>query len=181
MNKETEILFKSIEDIVAGRGYECVNVALVVEHGQSILRVLIDTLGGVTVKDCETVSGAINRFLDDPESSDADANRLDRYYLEVSSPGLERPLFKIEDYKRFKNKDARVKTTELVDGHKTHVGRIADTGEKSVTLLTEDGSRVIPFEYISRASLVFSDLKPEKPKTTKVKKRPENHTKEDDN
>ncbi|GHT00370.1 ribosome maturation factor RimP [Synergistales bacterium] len=179
-NKETDVLFKHIEDIVTTLGYECVNVALTSERGQSILRVLIDTLGGITVSDCETVSGAVSRFLDDSSGADAQesydaAKWLDRYYLEVSSPGLERPLFKAADYERFKGKEARVRTAELLDGHKTHVGRIYDSGAESVTLLTEEGLRVIPFEQILRASLVFSDLKPKKPKVN-TKKRAKNQT-----
>jgi len=138
-------------------GYECVNVALGTEDGKAVLRILIDSLGGINVSDCEKVSKAANRCLDA-----LDAGELsERYYLEVSSPGLERPLFKPDDYKRFKDKEARVKTQELIGGRKTHIGFIRVSDETSVTLETEKGMENIPFSAVTRAALVFRGLEPQ--------------------
>jgi len=166
-------IFLAIEKIVAERGYECVNVALVTEDGRPVLRVMIDSIGGIDVRDCETVSKAINRFLDGPDSTEA-AGFGDRYYLEVSSPGLERPLFTPGDYERFRGKEARIKTREPVDGRKTHVGFIAASDDKSVTLDTEQGAKILLFADVTRATLVFRGLEPQ-PK--KAKKRNENNEK----
>jgi len=164
--------FLAIEKIVVELGYECVNVALVTEDGRPVLRVMIDSIGGIVVRDCETVSKAINRFLDAPDSAEA-ADFGDRYYLEVSSPGLERPLFTSADYERFRGKEARIKTREVIDGRKTHVGFIAASDDKNVVLDTEQGARTLRFADITRATLVFRGLEPQAKKPQKAKKRNE--------
>jgi ribosome maturation factor RimP len=157
-----EELSRAIEAIVTELGYECVNVALATEERRCVLRVMIDTLGGINVGDCEKVSKAVNRYLDA-----GDAKELsDRYYLEVSSPGLERPLFTPADYERFRGREARIKTHEPVEGRKTHLGFIQASDEASVTLTTEEGTRNIPFGVVARAALVFRGLEPQKPKKT---------------
>ena len=169
--KNDEFLSQTLlatEKIVVDLGYECVNVVSLREDGRSVLRIMIDSIGGIDVRDCETVSKAVNRYLDANDTAET-AYLGDRYYLEVSSPGLERPLFTPADYERFIGKEARVKTSELVDGRKTHVGFIADSNDKGVTLDTEQGARYLPFADVMRANLVFRGLEPQPPK--KAKKR----------
>ena len=168
--------FLAIEKIVVGLGYECVNVALVTEEGRPVLRVMVDSIGGINVRDCETVSKAINHHLDAPDLVET-AYLGDKYYLEVSSPGLERPLFTSADYERFRGKEARVRTGEPVDGRKTHVGFIAASDDESVTLDTEQGARNLRFADITRASLVFRGLEPQPP--PKAKKRNKENEKPD--
>jgi ribosome maturation factor RimP len=157
--------FLAIEKIVAELGYECVNAALATEDGRPVLRVMIDSIGGINVGDCETVSRAVNRFLDSPDTAASEFG--DKYYLEISSPGLERPLFAPADYKRFRGKEARVKTGGLVDGRKTHVGFIADSDDGCVTLDTEQGARTIKLADVTRATLIFRGLTPQPPKKGK--------------
>ena len=160
--------FLAIEKRVAELGYECVNVALITEERRPVLRIMIDSIGGINVGDCETVSKAVSRWLDAPDSA-AGSDLGDRYYLEVSSPGLERPLFTPADYERFKGKEARLRTSELVDGRKTHVGFIAASDDLGVTLHTEQGARNLRFAGITRATLVFRGLEARPPQ--KAKKR----------
>jgi ribosome maturation factor RimP len=162
-DSKREELARNVGAIVAELGYECVNVALVTEEGRSTMRVMIDSLGGINVSDCEKVSKAVNRYLDSDGA--ADSEELNgRYYLEVSSPGLERPLFTRADYERFKGREARVKTLDFIDGQKTHTGFIAEVTETSVLLETERGACAVPFGAIARASLVFRGLEPQEPK-----------------
>ena len=168
--------FGVIEKVVTDLGYECVNVALATEEGRPVLRVMIDSIGGINIRDCEMVSKAINRYLDTPDPAEA-SSLGDRYYLEVSSPGLERPLFTPADYERFRGKEARLRTGVPVDGRKTHVGFIAASDDKSVTLNTEQGARNLRFADVTRASLVFKGLEPQPPK--KLKKRNEKNGKSD--
>ena len=169
-------MFLAIEKIVTELGYECVNVSLVSEDGRPVLRVMTDSIGGIDVKDCETVSKAINRFLDAPDPAET-ADFGDRYYLEVSSPGLERPLFTPADYERFRGREARIKTREPVDGRKTHVGFITASDDKNVTLDTEQGARDIKFADVTRATLVFRGLEPQAKKPKKANKQSEKQLK----
>jgi ribosome maturation factor RimP len=172
--EELSQTIEAIEAIVTELGYECVNVALTTEEGRCVLRILIDTLGGINIGDCEKVSKAVNRYLDGKDAGDAkDAKKLsDKYYLEVSSPGLERPLFTPADYERFRGKEARIKTHGVIEGRKTHLGFIQTSDEGSVTLATEEGTRNIPFDAVARATLVFRGLEPQKPpKTASAKPR----------
>ena len=161
-----EELSHGIETVVTDLGYECVNVASVTEEGRRILRVMIDSLGGINVRDCEVVSKAVNRYLDGKEARGATEGREwnDRYYLEVSSPGLERPLFTPADYERFKYREARVKTHAPIEGRKTHTGVIRGSDELSVTLETRQGTSRIPFDAVTRATLIFRGLEPQEPK-----------------
>ncbi|MDR1623240.1 MAG: ribosome maturation factor RimP [Synergistaceae bacterium] len=160
---EKEELSRAIETIVTELGYECVNVALVTEEGRPVLRVMIDSLGGINVGDCEVVSKSVNRYLDGKDARGA-GDWNDRYYLEVTSPGLERPLFTSGDYERFRGKEVRIKTHALVDGRKTHVGIIETSDDTSVILKVEEGTRRVPFDDVARATLVFRGLEPQEPK-----------------
>ena len=168
--------FLAIEKIVAELGYECVNVALVTEDGRSLLRVMIDSIGGINIGDCETISNAINRWLDAPYS--AETGELgNRYYLEVSSPGLERPLFTPADYARFRGKEVRIRTSELVDGRKNHVGFLIASDETSVTINTEQGYKTLHFDDVTHAALVFRGLEPQPPKKRNAKRNQERKSK----
>ena len=147
---------QDIESIITGLGYECVHVGIKTDFGRVRLQVLIDTLGGINAGDCELVSGHVNKFLD--ENADL-VPILDkgRYYLEVSSPGIERPLYKSSDYARFQDREARVRLVsgKLLDGRKTFTGIIKAASDKALTLFTDGEEKVIPFEIIKGGNLVF--------------------------
>lgn len=157
---------QAIEGIVTQLGYECVNVAPVTEEGRPVLRVMIDSLGGVNVRDCEVVSKGVNRYLDgkDGKNAEGEGSWSGRYYLEVTSPGVERPLFTPSDYKRFKGKEVKIKTHTKIGGQKTHAGIIETSDNTSVTLKGEEGEKCVPFDDIARATLVFRGLEPQEPK-----------------
>lgn len=84
-----------IEPVLSEMGCEWVDAQTVSEHGQKILRLLIDKEGGVTVGDCQKVSREVGVLLDVEEAVSG------QYLLEVSSPGINRPLVKLADYQRF--------------------------------------------------------------------------------
>lgn len=150
-----------IQEIVERLGYECVHVGIGTESSQQRVRVLIDSLGGITVSDCETVSKAVNRFLDENDVPELGG----RYYLEVSSPGVERPLFTPEHYGRFRGREARIRLTEPVEGRKALTGRILEVGETSVVLFVSEEEReiAIPFANIKSGALVFRGFEPKAP------------------
>ena len=143
----------TIEHIVTGLGYECVNVSIKSDFGKLRLQILIDTLGGINVDDCEAVSKRVNKFLD--ESPEVPELEKGRYYLEVSSPGVERPLYKLGDYERFSGREARLRLSSPIEGRKTFTGKILSVEGETVKLMCEDGEKLIPFANIKGANLVY--------------------------
>jgi ribosome maturation factor RimP len=115
--------------------------------GKLLLRVTIDREGGVTLDDCEKFSRSLEALLDvsDPIPGS--------YTLEVSSPGLDRPLRGVKDFERNKGKLARIVTVENIEDRNLFIGRILEVGSDAVTLLVDDHEIAIPFEKISRAKL----------------------------
>ncbi|MDD2452720.1 MAG: ribosome maturation factor RimP [Synergistaceae bacterium] len=152
--------WEPLRQIVEGLGYECAGIVLANEEKRQILRVFIDSVGGIVVKDCETVSRAMNRFLDEHE----DYIR-GHYYLEVSSPGIERPLFSLEDYRRFCGKKVKIKTGQEIGGQKRFSGILEHVGgDGEILLRTETGKGPeesetvrIPFEWITKGNLAFEE------------------------
>ena len=144
----------SIENIVTSLGYECVNVSLRSEFGRGLkLQILIDTIGGINAGDCELVSGHVSKYLD--TSPEIPELQKGRYYLEVSSPGIERPLYRLEDYTRFQGKEARLRLSSPIEGRKTFTGIIQQTLNDNVSILCEDGEKLIPFSSIKGGNLVY--------------------------
>ncbi len=144
---------RELSDIITRLGYECVNVSIRTENGRLKLQILIDTLGGITAGDCELVSGHVNKYLD--EHSDLPSLDKGRYYLEVSSPGIERPLFTLSDYDRFSGREARLRLSEPIEGRKTFTGIICGVRDNAIELQCEDGKKLIPFANVKGGNLVF--------------------------
>lgn len=113
-----------------------------------VLRIYIDKPGGVNHQDCQRVSNQIGELLD---KEDVIASS---YILEVSSPGIERPLFKEEDYQRFMGQEIQLVTTEKIDDQKKFKGFIQAFSQGILDLELEGETRHIPFEKIRRANLV---------------------------
>ncbi len=126
-------LYRRVESL----GYECAGFELVSEAGLDILRLYLEMPGGIDIEDCERVSREVSEYLDTIED-----DLPERYFLEISSPGLERPLFIIEDYRRFEGKEAQI---YLKKGGRTLKGTLSGTppaGE--VVIKTAEGSRSLP-------------------------------------
>jgi ribosome maturation factor RimP len=120
---------------------------------KSVLTVTIDREGGVDVKTCERIAAAINHRLQAFEEA---------YRLEVESAGLNRPLTKPGDYTRFAGRDAKITTSLLVRGTKTHRGVLQGVRGTAVILQTESGELPLPIETIKTANLEYDvreDLK----------------------
>jgi ribosome maturation factor RimP len=108
------------------------------------LRLFIDHPDGVTLALCERVSGELNDYRD-------------RYTLEVSSPGSERPLTKPQHYSRFLGRRAHLRLREARDGHKSVTGELVGASESDVTIAARGGVVTIPYEQIVRSNLVPGD------------------------
>lgn len=137
-----------LEPSVAALGYELVGAELEPSDGQSVLRVYIDHDAGITVGDCERASRQIGAVLDveDPIP--------ETYVLEVSSPGIDRPLFSEDHFVRFAGHAVRLRTTEPMDGKRRWTGRLVACHEGSVVVREGDEERTIPLELVGKANLV---------------------------
>ena len=118
--------------IIEAHNYELVDVEYVKEAGQWYLRAYIDKEGGFTIDDCELVSRAFSDLLDQDDFIE------DAYILEVSSPGLGRPLKKEKDYVRSMGKDLEIRTYRAIEGEKEFYGILTAYDDKSVTIQPEE-------------------------------------------
>lgn len=128
--KTEEILLPIIER----NGFELVDVEYVKEGGNWYLRAYIDKPGGINVDDCEMVSRELSDILDEKDFID------EAYILEVSSPGLGRPLKKEKDFKRSLGQEVEIRTYRMVDRKKEFTGILEDYDKDTVTIEMEDGS-----------------------------------------
>lgn len=135
--------------VVEGLDLELVHVEFVGRSPKSTLRVFIDSQDGVTLDDCQRVSKQLSVLLEVEDFIKG------AFVLEVSSPGIERPLFKIDDYKRFRGREVRITTTEKIDERRKFKGLLQAVEGDEVVLDCEDGKHRLPFAEIRRANLVF--------------------------
>lgn len=130
-------------------GMELVNLEMRHEAGGLVLRLYIDKEGGVTLDDCARVSRLVSAQLD------ADDPIPGRYTLEVSSPGLDRPLTSERDFQRFAGQVVRLSTIAPLDGRRNFSGRLIGIVGSSVRLRLEDDREVdIPKDQIAKARIV---------------------------
>lgn len=135
-------------EAAGGLGYEVVDVELKRAQRRSLLRVIIDKEGGVTLGDCESMSRTLTPLLDIEDPIEGP------YVIEVSSPGLDRPLKGPRDFQRETGKLARVTTKEPVDNRTFFIGRITAATDEAVSLVDEKSAAVtISFDNISKARL----------------------------
>jgi ribosome maturation factor RimP len=146
-----KVLLQLCEPILSEAGYELVDLEVIGASGRRTARFFIDKPGGVGLEDCARVSRMIDPVIDEKR-----VFRV-RYIIEVSSPGLERPLRKLSDYERFSGRKIRLKLQRPVEGRRRYTGLLLETrNQQSVVLEIENGSEAeIPLEAIARANLVF--------------------------
>ena len=150
MTKIADRVFSTINPIVVDMGYELLGIEYVASGKHSVLRLYIDCEEGVGVNDCETVSRQVSSIMDveDPISG--------QYNLEVSSPGIERPLFVIAHYRRFLGHDVRLRTYRPIEGKRNFTGSIGSVGEtnNTIELVTELGPVTVDIGLIEKANLI---------------------------
>ena len=137
-----------LERVIKEERLELVHIEYHAKVSPAVVRIYIDKPGGVNHRDCQKVSQQIGELLDEEDVI------ASRYLLEVSSPGIERPLFKEEDYQRFVGKEIRVITTEKIEDRRKFKGLIQSFSEGILTLDLQGETCNLPFEKIRRANLV---------------------------
>ncbi|MEL6562849.1 MAG: ribosome maturation factor RimP [Pseudomonadota bacterium] len=142
-----EIITPVIEDL----GYELVRVRLM-SGKETTLQIMADKPdGGIEVDDCAAISTAVSATLDVEDPI------LDAYTLEVSSPGIDRPLTRLKDFDAFEGYDAKLETDELIDGRRRFKGVLAGVEDDEVLINVAEGTIGLKFEWLSDAKLVLTD------------------------
>ncbi len=137
-----------IEPLLEERGYELIEVEYVKEGPRRVLRLYIDHPSGIGLDDCEKVSSFVSDILDERDPIEQS------YFLEVSSPGANRPLRKASDYNRFKGREIVIKTFMPVNGQKKFKGTIKGLKDDHVLIeIEKDQEITLPLKNIASARL----------------------------
>ena len=139
--------------ILQGLGVELLEVRQVVDHGRSVIRIVIDREGGIKVGDCELVSRELGTPLD------VAGLIPDRTFLEVSSPGLNRPLVKEADFQRFAGQKVWIRTRDPIDGRRNFKGTLQGIEQQQISVLIDGQAFQVPYREIDRAQLVYEGEK----------------------
>ena len=155
MSSVVETVTGLVEPILASHHFELVDVEFVKEGKSWYLRVFIDKPGGITIDECVLISDELGEQLDN-----CDPDPIPQaYYLEVSSPGAERPLKKEADYMRAVDKYVNVSLYQQLDGHKVYEGYLRKVTADELTLEYMDKTRqkevIIPRKQVAKARLAI--------------------------
>ncbi|MBU5590645.1 ribosome maturation factor RimP [Clostridium sp. MSJ-4] len=147
LNSLVENLEMLIRPIVEEKGYELYHVEFVKDDGENYLRVYIENERGISLEDCEKVSRPISDMLDekDPISSS--------YYLEVSSPGINRYLYTEKHYKDNLHKEVLVRLNKSLNGNKLYKGKLVQFNNETIVLSIEDKEMSIPRDIVRSTNL----------------------------
>jgi ribosome maturation factor RimP len=149
---DTNRIAQAIEPSLEAMGYRLVRV-VITSGRRPTLQVMAERVDdqAMTVENCAQISHSVSAILDvaDPIAG--------AYMLEISSPGIDRPLVRLEDYDRFSGFEARIELAQPIDGRKRFRGRLLGTCAESVRLATETGEVRLPLVQVVRAKLVLTD------------------------
>jgi ribosome maturation factor RimP len=141
-----------VEPSLEAMGYRVVRV-VVTRGRRATLQVMAERRDDqpMTVDDCAQISNSVSALLDvaDPIGG--------AYILEVSSPGIDRPLLRTEDYDRFNGFEAKIELARPIDGRKRFRGRLLGTSGGSLRLATDSGETELPLDAVAKAKLVLTD------------------------
>jgi len=137
-----------VAPVVEAAGLELVEVALRRQAGRRVLRVVVDREGGVDIDTISATAEQVSRRLD------LEGYAPGPYDLEVSSPGIERPLRRTVDFRRRVGDRVKVRTTTPIEGARTHTGEMTSADEEAIVIATEGGPVRVSYEQIASARTV---------------------------
>lgn len=146
-----------IESVLSGMGYRLIRVRMLNQNGLTLQIMAERHDGTMTVEDCEAISTAISPVLDVEDPIDK------AYHLEVSSPGIDRPMVRKSDFSRWQGHIVKCETSIMVDNRKRFRGKITEANEEGFTIerdqvaYGEAPSVTIPFSALSEAKLILTD------------------------
>lgn len=148
MSSKLEQLQALLAPVVEALGYECWGLEFLSQGRHSLLRVYIDKVDGILIEDCETVSRQVSGVLDveDPISGE--------YTLEVSSPGMDRPLFTLEQFARYVGEQVKIKLRVPFERRRNFQGVLRGVEEQDVVVLVDDHEYLLPIDSIDKANII---------------------------
>lgn len=148
MSSKLEQLQALLAPVVEALGYQCWGIEFLSQGRHSLLRVYIDKAEGILIDDCEVVSRQLSSVLDveDPISSE--------YVLEVSSPGMDRPLFTLEQFAGHAGEQVKIKLRSSFDGRRNFQGLLRGVEDQDVVILVDDHEYLLPIEQIDKANII---------------------------
>ena len=148
MSSKLEQLQAMLAPVIESLGYQCWGIEFISQGRHSLLRVYIDHANGILIDDCEIVSRQVGAVLDveDPISSE--------YTLEVSSPGMDRPLFTLEQFARHAGELVKIKLRSPFDGRRNFQGLLRGVEEQDVVVLVDDHEFLLPIDLIEKANII---------------------------
>jgi ribosome maturation factor RimP len=149
---DTNRIAQAIEPPLAAMGYRLVRV-VITSGRRATLQVMAERFDDqpMTVDDCAQISRSVSTLLDVADPIDG------AYMLEISSPGIDRPLVRADDYDRFCGFEAKIELSRPLNGRKRFRGRLLGTSGNNVLLATEIGETELPLDAVARAKLVLTD------------------------
>ncbi|HCK0542228.1 TPA: ribosome maturation factor RimP [Pseudomonas aeruginosa] len=148
MSSKLEQLQALLAPVVEALGYECWGVEFISQGRHSVLRVYIDRPEGILIDDCEAVSRQVSGILDveDPISGE--------YTLEVSSPGMDRPLFTLERFAKHAGEQVKIRLRSPYEGRRNYQGILRGVEEQDVVVLVDDHEYLLPIDSIDKANII---------------------------
>ena len=153
MASKAHIVIKQVADLIEpifdGMGFELVDVEYLSKHGRWVLRLYVDKEGGVTIDDCARLSGEIGVLIDIKDVIKHE------YVLEISSPGLNRPLKKERDFIWATGKRVKVRMVEPVNGRRNFTGYLKNFEDGTLYVEAEGSLVALPWIQVDKANLVY--------------------------
>ena len=144
-------LAEILTPVIEGMGFELVRVRFMSGKTKTVQVMAERPEGGIEVDECGAISIAISAVLDVEDPIE------DAFTLEVSSPGIDRPLTRLKDFETFEGYEAKIETTELIDGRRRFKGELAGVEGDEVLINVEEGTIGLRFDWLSDAKLVLTD------------------------
>lgn len=148
MSTRLEQLQALLTPIIESLGYQCWGIEFIAQGKHSLLRIYIDKADGISVEDCEKVSRQASAVLDveDPIPSE--------YTLEVSSPGMDRPLFTLDQFVTHVGEQVKIKLRTAFEGRRNFEGVLQGVEEQEVILRIDNQEYMLPIELIDKANII---------------------------
>jgi ribosome maturation factor RimP len=136
---------------IEGMGFELVRLRLMGGKKPTLQIMAEKPEGGIEVEECAAISRQVSALLDVEDPIEGE------YTLEVSSPGIDRPLTRLKDFERWDGYEARLETAELIDGRRRFKGTLAGIDGEDVLIEIEEGTVGLNFDWLTDAKLVLTD------------------------